>query len=299
MGWRALLPGTTRAEALPVLRRALSEAGIGSGAAEARLLLAAALGVAPIALVTRPDEALGPGGAARLDALARRRLLREPLGRILGEREFWGLPFRLSPGTLEPRPDTETVVEAALATVPDRSRPLRLLDLGTGSGCLLVALLSELPQARGVGVDRSWDALGTAARNAARNGVAARAGFVRGDWAEAVGGPVDLVVANPPYIPGPEIPGLAPEVSRYDPAAALDGGPDGLDGYRAILPDLSRLLAPGGRAVLEIGHDQAAAVTALAHPHGWEIDRVVPDLGGRSRALVFRRGRRETSPDGG
>ncbi len=240
-----------------------------------------------IGLATRPEMPLGHDGAALLRDHVRRRLAHEPVGRILGEREFWGLTFRLSPGTLEPRPDTETLVEAALAALRDRGAPLRILDLGTGSGCILVALLSELPEAQGVGSDRSHDALLTARGNAERNGVGGRAHFLAGDWAAALATRFDLIVSNPPYIPSSEIAGLAPEVSRHDPLAALDGGPDGLDAYRAIIGELPRLLAPRAVAAIEIGHHQAAAVGALAAGRGLALCRLAQDLGSRDRVLLL------------
>lgn len=281
--------GETRRAALAALRAALAGADSDTSDLDARILLTRALGIDAAALLREPDLPLGEDGAARVSAYGRRRLAGEPVGRILGEREFWGLPFRLSPGTLEPRPDTETVVAAALARCPDRAGSASVLDIGTGSGCILVALLSERPQARGIGTDRSRDALATARRNAAANGVAARASFVACDWAGALRGPFDVVVSNPPYIRAGDIAGLAPEVARHDPRAALDGGPDGLAAYRAILADLPRLLAPGGTAILEIGHDQAEAVRALAAGTGLEVREVVRDLGGRDRVAVLGR----------
>lgn len=282
---------TSRGEAIRRLRDELSASGIPDATLEARALAKAALGLGAAGLLAGADGPLGPDGATRLAALARRRLAREPLGRILGTREFWSLTFRLSPGTLEPRPDTETVVSAALRRVPDRSAALRILDLGTGSGCILVALLAELPAAFGIGTDRSEDALRTARANAAAAGVGGRAGFAASDWGAALAGPFDLVVANPPYIASATLPGLAPEVLAHDPRAALDGGPDGLDAYRAILPDLPRLLAAEGWAVLEIGHDQACPLTRLAGEAGFDREAVERDLGGRDRTVVLRTGR--------
>ncbi len=283
----AFAPSCTRGEALARLREAFGEAGIESPGLDARLLAEAALGIGAAALLAHPEVALGRDGASSLGALAERRLAREPVARILGIREFWGLPFRLSPATLEPRQDTETVVEAALAALPDRDSPLRLLDLGTGTGCILVAILSERPNARGLGTDRSAAALATARANAVRNGVGARADFAASDWAAALGGRFDLVVSNPPYIARPDLAGLAPEVARHDPAAALDGGPDGLAAYRAILSCLPRLLAPGGVALLEIGHDQADALVSLAGDRALAVRRVIRDLGGRDRAVLL------------
>jgi release factor glutamine methyltransferase len=217
---------------------------------------------------------------------ARRRLAREPVGRILGAREFWGLPFELSPETLEPRPDSETVVAAALGCFADRGAPLRVLDLGTGSGILLVALLHELPGAWGVGADRSHAALTTARRNAWRNGVGERAAFVAGDWSDALAGRFDLIVSNPPYIPTADIAALSPEVRDHDPRAALDGGRDGLAAYRAILADVERLMAARSVLVVETGAGQAQSVTELASAHGFRVHAIANDLSGRSRAVV-------------
>jgi len=281
-----LTPSTTRADALRQLRAALAAAGIDSPALDARLLLLAALDISSAELAGLPEAPLGEEGASRLAGFAARRLAREPVARILGEREFWGLPFRLSPATLEPRPDTETLVEAVLKTLRTRGhadRPLTIVDVGTGTGCILAALLHELPQATGLGIDRAPEAARTARDNAGRLGLAARAHFIVGDWSTAVAGPVDVLVSNPPYIESDLIRTLAPEVRRYDPLLALDGGPDGLDAYRALAADARRLLAPGGLAALEVGEGQADAVAGLLaglgpvsiHPDLAGIDRVV------------------------
>jgi release factor glutamine methyltransferase len=282
-----LVGETTRAEAFALLRRAFADAGLDGPELDARILVTEALGVVASELALRPDEPLGPAGAEHLLDHMARRLAHEPVARILRHQEFWGLPFELSPETLVPRPDTETVIEAALAAVPDRAAPLRILDLGTGSGCLLVALLHELPNAHGVGVDRSPPALATARRNACRNGVGAGAGFIAGDWGTALAGGFELVVSNPPYIATRAIAGLAPEVREHDPARALDGGPDGLDAYRSIFADARRLLAPSGRLVVEIGFDQEAAIRALAATASLAIERVAKDLGEHPRAVVM------------
>jgi release factor glutamine methyltransferase len=232
--------------------------------------------------------ALGPEGAERLAGFARRRLAREPVGRILGRREFWSLPFELSPETLEPRPDTETVVETVLSFLPDRQAPLRVLDLGTGSGCLLVALLHELPRATGVGVDRSPGALAVARRNAARNRVADRAAFAASDWTAALRGRFDLIVVNPPYIGSGELADLAPEVRLHDPAAALDGGEDGLAAYRIVFAGLRDILAPAGTLIVETGSTQEQGVRTLATANGLDVIKVAHDLAGHSRALALR-----------
>ncbi|GJE58267.1 peptide chain release factor N(5)-glutamine methyltransferase [Methylobacterium trifolii] len=269
---------------------AILRAGGVEGAGDARFLVLGALGLRAVDLALASDAAIGAPGAAALTDALRRRLSGEPVARILGEWEFWGLPFRLSPATLVPRPDTETVVEAALRTIPDRNAPLRILDLGTGSGCILVALLSELPRAYGLGLDRSADALDTARANARANGVAARAGFVAGDWCAPLGRPFDLVVSNPPYIASAVIAGLAREVRAHDPMAALDGGADGLDAYRRILTGLGRgLLTDGGRLLFEVGFDQAEAVAGLGRASGLAPGGITRDLAGHARVVALAR----------
>jgi release factor glutamine methyltransferase len=276
-------------EALVLVRRQFAQAGISSPELDARILLQEAAEIDAAELARHPDRPLGKVAAERLSQFVARRLGREPVARILGVREFWGLPFRLSAATLEPRPDTETVVEAALASLVDRRASLQILDLGTGTGCLLVALLHELPASSGLGIDRSLEAAKTARRNARLNGVEGRAAFAVGDWAAAVAGRFDLVVANPPYIATRELADLQPEVRLHDPPAALDGGPDGLSAYRAILAAAPRLLKRGGSLVVEIGVDQEAAVTGLARQAGVRIERSVKDLGDRPRAMLMKR----------
>ena len=235
-----------------------------------------------------PDMLLPVEALARLDGFASRRLAGEPVWRILGEREFWGLPFRLSPATLEPRPDSETIVEATLKQLADRRHePLSLLDLGTGTGCLLIALLSELPRATGLGVDLSEEAALTAAGNAALNGMAERATFRQGDWTEGLAGRFDVILSNPPYIPSAEIPTLSVEVREHDPLLALDGGSDGLKPYRIFARTLPALLAPGGIIVFEIGAGQGTDVVALMREGGLEFLGSRSDLGGHERALIF------------
>lgn len=278
-------PAISRQEALRRLRAAFAEAGIDEAALDARVLLLDALGLDATALALRPDEPVGEAGAARLEEASRRRLAGEPVWRILGEREFWGLPFALHPETLVPRPDTETVVEAALRLAPG---PRRILDLGTGTGCLLVAILRERPGAFGIGLDRARGAAATARRNAERNGVGERASFVVGDWTAALAGAFDLVVSNPPYIPTRDLAGLEREVREHDPALALDGGADGLDPYRLILADAPRLLAPGGAVVVEVGIGQADDVAAIGVATGLELQAIAPDLAGVPRAVAWR-----------
>jgi release factor glutamine methyltransferase len=259
---------------------------------DARLLLASALGLDHAALAARANQTLSPDDAAAIAALAARRLAREPVARILGMKEFWGLPLRLDADTLVPRPETETVVEAALTAIDRdhrRSEGLRVADLGTGSGALVLALISELPAAFGVGTDVSVAALACARRNAAACGLAARTAFVACDWGAALDGPFDLLVSNPPYVARNEIAALPPEVRDFDPHRALDGGTDGLAGYRAIAGEARRLLASGGTLVVELGAGQAAAVTSLLSAAGLApISPAWDDLGGVTRALAMR-----------
>ena len=287
----ALEASTSRTQALRAAVELLREAGIAEASGDARILVEHALGLTRTELVLQPDAAIGEAGAAALDAVLRRRYVGEPVARILGEWEFWGLPFALSPETLVPRPDTETLAEAALALVPDRDRPMRLLDLGTGSGCILVALLHECRNAFGIGSDRSEAALATARSNARRNGVTERAAFVRGDWCAPFSGPFDLIVSNPPYIASAVIEGLSTEVREHDPRAALDGGADGLHAYRAILRGIAArpgLLAPCGAVLFEIGHDQQQSLAALSVESGFRQIRTHRDLAGRDRVVTLR-----------
>jgi release factor glutamine methyltransferase len=279
----------TRAEALTDLRRTFSEAGFETAALDARLLLLTALGISATDLITRPDTRLSPDEAETLAAFARRRLDHEPVARIVGIREFWGLPFRLSPETLVPRPDTETVVETALDLLPDRQAPVRIVDFGTGSGCILVALLHELSRATGLGVDLSFGALVTARTNAADNRVGGRCHFALSRWADAVSGTFDLIVSNPPYIASGVIPTLDEEVREHDPRLALDGGPDGLEPYRILLSEAGRLLSPQGLLVVEIGYDQAEDLGSLARVYGLEILRFAHDLSDNPRCIAMKR----------
>ncbi|MFG1401352.1 peptide chain release factor N(5)-glutamine methyltransferase [Xanthobacter sediminis] len=268
----------------------LSVSGVEAPDAEAGILLAHALRCTREALIARRDEPVPPAAAREAMGLLLRRIAGEPVARILGRREFWSLDFLLSPDTLVPRPDTETVVEAALALFPDRQAPLRILDLGTGSGAILAALLSERPSAFGVGVDRAEGAAHAARDNLARAGVGLRCAVVVGDWGASLCGGFDLVVSNPPYIMHRAMAGLSREVRLHDPVLALDGGEDGLEAYRAIVADLPRLLAPGAAAVLELGAGQEADVAAIAVRAGLLVAGPARrDLAGIPRALVLRR----------
>jgi release factor glutamine methyltransferase len=270
--------------------RLLREARIAAPELDARLLLCHATGLSHEAYVAALNDALAPDAAARFGALVERRLEGEPVSRIVGVREFYGRPFRIDASTLDPRPDTETLVEAALGLV-DREAPLNILDLGTGSGCILITLLAELPQASGVGVDVSLTALELARANSHALGVGNRASFAASDWLEAVEGSFDLVVANPPYLSAADMAALPAEVRDHDPRAALDGGPDGLSAYRRIVPGLRKALRPGGFALFEIGPDQAQAVSRLLAEAGLDVgegQHVWRDLTGRPRVVGER-----------
>ena len=269
----------------------LRAAGVPSPRADARLLLRAVLDRSPEASIRDPDEPVPTVAADRFLTLVERRAGREPVSRILGEREFWSLGFSLVPDTLDPRPDSEAVVDAALAWCGNRSEPLRVLDLGTGTGCLLLSILSELPRATGVGTDIADAAVAAAARNAGRLGLSRRASFRRTDWDTGIDGQFELILSNPPYIPSSEIGGLEPEVSLWEPRAALDGGADGLDAYRRLAPAIAGRLAPGGAAFLEIGSGQERPVETIMATEGLARFARKADLSGIVRCLGFiRRG---------
>lgn len=257
---------------------------------EARLLLARASGLSVEQLVARGGEAVPAPVAVTLRNLTARRVRREPMAYILGEREFWGLPFKVSPAVLVPRPDSETVIEAALSLMPVRTRPCRLLDLGVGSGCLLLTLLREYPAATGVGLDVSEAALAVTRANAETLGVADRAQLVRGDWRHPgweheLGGPFDLVVSNPPYIEASAIDGLMPEVARFEPREALDGGPDGLAAYRKIAAAAPFLMAPDGHLLVEVGEGQAIEIANIFREIGLDVAAPWKDLAGIDRVV--------------
>lgn len=217
-----------------------------------------------------------------------RRAAREPLAYITGRKEFWSLDFEVGPGVLIPRPESETIIEQALALFPDRGAALKILDLGMGSGCLLIALLKEYRNACGLGIDLSEQARAYAMRNVVRHGLAGRCEIRAGDWNEAPRGPYDAILSNPPYIKTADLAGLEPEVG-YEPVEALDGGPDGLAAYRALAPALARLLSPGGRALLEIGAGRAGEVGAVLAQCGLEVIKQAPDLAGIPRVLIAGR----------
>ncbi len=264
----------------------LRAAGVESPRREARLLLAHVLGLRPEDIVSGnlppQDTALGE----RFEAALARRVAREPLAYVIGRREFWSLDFEVDPGVLIPRPESEFMVEEALKRFPASSVPLRVLDLGTGSGCLLLAFLSERPNAEGLGVDISREALSVAKRNAQHLGLNARARFLLGDWMDALSGAWDVIFINPPYIASDDLMGLEPEVGRHEPRAALDGGADGLSAYRRVAGALLAHLRPKGRAFFEVGQGQAGAVEGLLAEKGLQVEGTVFDLAGICRCLV-------------
>jgi release factor glutamine methyltransferase len=286
-----LVASTARSEALAILEKIFEISGIENPAREARISLCAASGLSPVALIVDPREPLGPA-ASKVQQVAVRRATGEPLSRILGKREFWGLSFVITSHVLDPRPETETIVEAALSILTDRSQdPFRILDLGVGSGALLCALLTEFGAARGVGVDISAEAAEVARANLQACGLSLRAEIRVGDWTSGLLGRFDLIVSNPPYIPIADLAGLPREVRDFDPALALDGGSDGLNAYRQILPESRRLLAPGGWLITELGAGQATDVSAIAAECGFTDLRTYQDLAGVDRVLAAPRAR--------
>ena len=284
--------GLTVEQARREVAKLLASRSVDTAELDARLLVGHALSLDLTGMVRAANRTLTSGESDRLNDLANRRLAGEPVARILGHKEFWGLPLALSPATLVPRPDTETVVELALEML--RANPARqgtrIADLGTGTGAILLALLSELHGAVGIGTDISQEALETARGNAARLGFSDRASFIRCDYAAGLTGSFDLIVSNPPYIRSNDIASLAVEVRDHDPQKALDGGPDGLDAYRTLIPQAARILSPGGTLVVEAGQGQAARIEALMTaaglaPHG----APKADLSGILRAVGARK----------
>ena len=284
--------GLTLGGAFVAAASVLRQAGIGTPELDARLLVCHAAGLSHEAYIARTRVRLRPEIVASLDAVIARRLKREPVARIIGAREFYGRKFLVDPHALDPRPDTESLIEAALAAVERRGlngSPLSLLDLGTGTGCVLITLLAELPHAHGIGTDMSRGALALAATNAERLGVAPRASFVAADWLDAIEGKFDLILSNPPYVASGEIAALEDDVAAYDPILALDGGPDGLDAYRRIAARAGEVLAEDGRLLVEIGATQAEAVAGIFHAAGLRLDGpagIRQDLAGRPRVVV-------------
>jgi release factor glutamine methyltransferase len=279
---------TARSEALASLEKTFRIAGIENPAREARGSLCAASGISPVALIVEPREPLG-SAAWKVRAVAERRATGEPLSRIVGKREFWGLSFAITPHVLDPRPETETIVEAALSILSDRREDqLRILDLGVGSGALLCALLTEFGAARGIGVDISPDAADVAQANLQACGLSERGEIRVGDWTNGLAGRFDLIVSNPPYIATAELAGLPREVRDFDPRLALDGGIDGLAAYRRILTETRRLLASGGWLLAELGAGRATDVTEIANRCGIFDVKTYRDLAGVERVVAVR-----------
>jgi release factor glutamine methyltransferase len=279
---------TARSEALASLEKTFKIAGIENPAREARISFCAASSISPVALIVAPGELLG-SAAGRIQEVAERRATGEPLSRIVGKREFWGLSFAITPHVLDPRPETETIVDAALSILCDRREDqLRILDLGVGAGALLCALLTEFGAARGIGVDISGDAADVARGNLRACGLSPRAEIRVGDWTRGLEGRFDLIVSNPPYISTAELAGLPREVRDFDPRLALDGGTDGLAAYRRILPESRRLLSPDGWLVGELGAGQATDVAEIATRCGFTDVRTYQDLAGVDRVVAIR-----------
>jgi len=274
-------------QVLQTVTSRLDVAGVDNPRFDARQLIAAVTGLSARSLSLYLDRLVSIAEQEVLETFVRRREAREPVARILGHRGFWTLELALNAVTLDPRPDTETLVEAVLRNIPDPDAPLRILDLGTGSGAILVALLHELPHAYGVGVDLAPAAAAMAFCNAHANGVGDRASFIVGSWAQSLAGTFDVIVSNPPYIPLSDIAALEPEVRLYDPALALVGADDdGLGCYRALIPDAARLLSPGSLLAVEVGIGQADAVAVLFTSHGFSVPTRYSDLGGVERCLA-------------
>lgn len=277
----------TAGEALRKAASLLSGSGVDQPKLDARLLLAEVMGWPSQALEARPEMAISQDQALQFEGLIRRRAAREPVCQILEQRGFWTLDLRVTGDTLAPRPDTETLVDAVLEGVRDRGYPLRILDLGTGSGCLLLALLSEFPNATGIGADISEKALAVARHNARTTHLDDRAEFIKSDWGRALGdGLFDIVVSNPPYIADAEIETLEPEVAQWEPRLALSGGADGFDCYRVIIPELPRLMCDDGFVFLEVGKGQSPKIVAMADEAGLLVKGVRRDLGGIERCVI-------------
>lgn len=268
----------------------LRKAGAQSPELDARLLLSRTMGKDGPWLIANRDAPVTQPARDQFAELLARRAVREPMSQILGEREFWSLSFEVTADVLTPRPDSETLIETVLATQPDRQAPIRILDLGTGSGCLLLTLLSELPNATGLGVDVSDAALAVAGRNAEALDLADRASWIVSDWCTDVSGPFDIIVSNPPYIETGALARLDRDVAAFEPHLALDGGLDGLESYRAILAGVGRLMTPRSHLVFEIGEGQDDGVTQVAVVSGLRLTTAARDLADRVRVLAFEIG---------
>ncbi|MFP6747282.1 MAG: peptide chain release factor N(5)-glutamine methyltransferase [Alphaproteobacteria bacterium] len=281
----AIARDMTLRQAVTAAGQALRAAGIDDAVLDAGLLLAHVIDGDRLTLIRDPGRRLDDAQSRKFAELIAARAARKPVSRLLGRREFWSLDFSISGAVLDPRPDSETAVAAALEQLPRVEGAYRIADFGTGSGCLLLALLAERPRAWGLGLDISFAAVQLAKRNAQDLELSGRAHFMVGDWGRAMLGGFDLIVANPPYVRSTDLAGLAPEVRCHDPRQALDGGADGLAAYRALAPDLKRMLKPRGRAILECGHDQAADLVKILQTEGLRVGGFHADLSGVARCL--------------
>jgi release factor glutamine methyltransferase len=271
---------------LKTAKLALAKTRNPSAALDARLLLQHATGLSHEALIADPQRLVPPEATAKFEEFLKRRLVGEPVSRIVGMREFYGRSFTVTPATLDPRPDTETLIEAALAFMP-QDKACRLIDLGTGTGIIGVTLLAERPKASAVMTDISAEALAVARTNAERHGVLVRATFAQGSWFAGTQGPFDLILSNPPYIPQAILPTLAPEVRNFDPETALVGGVDGFDAYREIARAAGPFLAPEGHVLVEIGEGQAVEIVDIFRKRGFAPENQWRDLAGHARSLGF------------
>ncbi len=281
---------TSGAAVLAVNQR-LAEAGVGNPRLDSRLLVAHVLGLNLTQLFSYPETLLSEFQLEKLRKLTQRRVSREPIARILGHREFWSLNFKVDESTLVPRPDSETLVEAVMERITNRNTPVSILDLGTGSGCLLLAILSELKLASGLGVDLSEQALKIAALNAKYLNLEDRARFLHSNWFEKIDKkerPFDIIISNPPYISDDDITRLEPDVSKYDPYVALSGGADGLNAYRELMPEMLKFITFDGIIAVEIGMGQALNVIQYGEASGLQLDQIFKDIAGLERVLVFR-----------
>jgi len=282
------LPNTL-GRAVDAVAKQFKLAGINAARLDARLIVTRGAGVEPQKVLTHPELPIDRDCSLKIIEMAHRRQCREPLSHIFGRREFWSLDFMVSADTLTPRPDTETLIEAVLARIARQfpEKRLDILDLGTGTGCILLSLLSEIPDAYGLGIDISEAALSVAHANASALGLLERARFSQGHWGDGLEGVFDIVISNPPYIPSGDIDCLSPEVSKYEPRMALDGGEDGLGAYRAIAVDLERLIKPGGFACFEVGIDQAEDVMKIFADNGFSGSETLSDLSGIERVVLI------------
>lgn len=275
-------------EALRQAIKSLQVAHVQSASLDARLLLLHVLGISNEQWIASPDISMTSEQSALYDALVVRRAAREPIAHIIGKREFWSMDFKVTNATLDPRADSEAVIEAILQRIPDKSAALSILDLGTGTGCLLLTLLKELPNAKGIGIDLSHEAMAIAQENALTHGLSARVQFQQGNWCDGLYGAFDIIVSNPPYIPTASIKSLAPEVAQYEPKLALDGGFDGLDCYRKIISALPGILTANGIAAFEVGAGQIQAVAEIAEEKGLQLEGMRKDMQGIPRCLLLK-----------